>query len=81
VRKQRRRKKIYVAKDGEKYLLDEDKKTIQRLKELSKPKLSTRTCIWLVGVLLISTGVGLADYRAGLVVAGFLLLLTVMVSD
>ena len=63
------------------YIHDNDEKTIEMLKNTMKPKLNTRASIWLIGVLFISVGVGIADYRAGLIVSGLLLLLTVMVSD
>ena len=65
----------------EMYLFNEDKKTIELLKNTTKPKMNTKTKIWFMGVLLISTGVGLMDYRGGLVVGGLLLLLTVMMCD
>jgi len=61
--------------------LEETKKLIEDMKKASKPKMNTKTYMWLTGVLFISTGAGLADYRVGLIVAGILLLLTVMVSD
>jgi len=65
----------------EMYLFNEDKKTIELLKNATKSKMNTKTKIWFMGVLLISTGVGLMDYRGGLVVGGLLLLLTVMMCD
>jgi hypothetical protein len=74
-------KQMYLAKDGEKYLFDEDTKTIQKLQEKKKTKTDVRPYIWLTGVLFVSAGVGFVDYRAGLIVFGMLLLLTALVSS
>lgn len=58
-----------------------DKLLRKELMEATKQKTNLKPYMWLTGVLFISTGVGIVDYRAGLVVAGLLLLLTVMVSE